>query len=62
MTLKSLYLGVSVLRIVGLEHRANPELARMAADYASERRVAGRPVPEEIALVESLCRVEGLEP
>ncbi len=62
MILKSLFLGVSVLRIVDLERRANPELARMATDYAGERRAAGRPVPGEIALVESLCRVEEVKP
>jgi len=49
MVLKALFLGVAVDRIVGLDGRLTPELARMAADYASERRAAGRSVPSDIA-------------
>ncbi len=45
--MKAIFLGVSVKRIEGLEARITPELSRMAADYASERRAAGRPVPED---------------
>jgi hypothetical protein len=41
---------VPVSRILGLERRKTPELRRMAADYASERRAAGRPVPADIHL------------
>lgn len=51
MVLKALFTGVALARIVGLERRRNPELARMARDYASERRAAGRSVPQDIALV-----------
>jgi hypothetical protein len=47
MVLKAVFLGVAVERIVGLARRATPELARMARDYASERRAAGRPVPAD---------------
>lgn len=51
MVLKALFNGVSLTRIVGLERRLNPVLARMANDYAAERRAAGRTVPADIVLV-----------
>ena len=46
--MKSLFLQVSVKRIERLELRITPELSRMVAGYASERRAAGRPVPEDV--------------
>lgn len=48
MVLKALFTGVALARILGLEGRVTPELSRMAADYASERRAAGRAVPPDI--------------
>jgi hypothetical protein len=51
MVLKAVFVEVSVLRIEGLAERRTPELARMAEAYASERRAAGRPVPEDIARI-----------
>lgn len=48
LVLKAIFLGVSVRRIQGLAERTNPELRRMARDTASERRAAGRPVPEDL--------------
>ncbi len=48
MVLKALFTGVALERVVGLEGRITPELTRMANDYASERRAAGRPVPPDI--------------
>ena len=48
MVLKALFTGVPLERILGLEGRLTPELSRMAADYASERRAAGRSVPPDI--------------
>jgi hypothetical protein len=51
MVLKAAFNGVALARIVGLAQRQNPELARMAADFAAERRAAGRPVPDDLALV-----------
>lgn len=51
LVLKALFIGVAVDRIVGLNERNSDELRRMAADYASERRAAGRPVPADIHLV-----------
>jgi len=50
MVLKALFIGVRIDRIVGLVGRLNPELSRMARDYASERRAAGRPVPPDLPL------------
>jgi hypothetical protein len=50
MVLKALFNGVALARVVGLAGRLNPELTRMAADYAAERRAAGRPVPADISL------------
>ena len=55
LVLKAIFLGVSVERIVGLERRTNPELLRMAREYASERRAAGRPVPSDVDHVIALC-------
>jgi len=48
MVLKAVFVGVAVGRILGLEDRITPELRRMAADYASERRAAGRSVPNDV--------------
>ncbi|OFW15832.1 MAG: hypothetical protein A3F69_00080 [Acidobacteria bacterium RIFCSPLOWO2_12_FULL_66_10] len=50
LVLKALFNSVPLARIVGLDTRRNPELARMAGDYAAERRAAGRSVPADIAL------------
>jgi len=48
MVLKALFNDVALARIVGLKGRLNPEMARMASDYAAERRAAGRSVPADI--------------
>lgn len=48
MVLKALFTGVALERIVGLTPRITPDLMRMANDFASERRAAGRPVPPDI--------------
>jgi hypothetical protein len=50
MVLKSLFNSIALSRIVGREGRLNPELSRMAGDYAAERRAAGRTVPADIGL------------
>jgi hypothetical protein len=47
LVLKALFVGVATDRIVGLAGRITPELERMAAAYASERRAAGRPVSDD---------------
>ena len=41
---------MEIERIVGLTSRLNPELSRMARDYAAERRAAGRSVPADLPL------------
>lgn len=51
MILKALFVGAPVGRIDGLAARRTPELVRMALAYASERRAAGRPVPDDAMLV-----------
>jgi hypothetical protein len=43
--LKAIFMEVSARRIEGLDARITPELQRMAADFKSERRAAGRVVP-----------------
>jgi hypothetical protein len=48
MILKALFIGSRLWPIQGLDHRRNPELARMLIDYAHERRAAGRPVDPEL--------------
>src|SRR5436190_1352854 len=50
MVLKALFNDVALARIAGLQQRSNRDLARMAADYAAERRAAGRRVPADIGL------------
>jgi hypothetical protein len=50
LVLKALFNGVALQRIVKLSERLNPELSRMARDYAAERQAAGRPVPADISL------------
>ena len=51
MVLKAVFVEAPVARIEGLAERRTPELVRMAEDYASERRAAGRRVPADIALI-----------
>jgi len=48
MVLKALFVGSELAPIIGLDQRANPELARILIDYARERWAAGRPVSEEL--------------
>jgi hypothetical protein len=50
LVLKAMFNGLALTRIVGLEVRANADLARMASDYADERRAAGRSVPTDLPL------------
>lgn len=45
--MKAIFMEVSIQRVEGLAERITPELARMAAGYASERRAAGRAVPAD---------------
>ena len=50
MVVKALFVGAPAWRIVGLDERLSPELARMALDLSDERRSAGRPVQHELWL------------
>lgn len=45
--LKCLFVGVPLRLVAGVESRADDELRRMVADYAAERRAAGREVPAD---------------
>jgi len=58
LVLKALFIGVPLARIVGLRRRLNPDLSRMARDYASERRAAGRSVPADLSLALHDARIE----
>ncbi|WP_119728228.1 EboA domain-containing protein [Thermomonospora amylolytica] len=46
--LKCVFVGVPLSAVAGLKRRADRELARMLADYAHERTVAGRDVPADV--------------
>lgn len=48
MVLKALFVGSRLAPIIGLDRRANPELARILRDFAHERWAAGRVVPPEL--------------
>ncbi|OLT50220.1 EboA domain-containing protein [Cellulosimicrobium sp. CUA-896] len=47
--LKLVFMGVSLDAVAGLGDRTDDELARMARDFAAERRAAGRVVPDDVA-------------
>jgi hypothetical protein len=49
--IKAAFMAVPIARIFGLEARLTPELARMAESLASERRAAGRSVPDDLSLL-----------
>lgn len=46
--LKCVFMGVPLEGIVGLDERADADLARMLAGYVDERRAAGRSVPDDV--------------
>lgn len=48
LILKSLFIGVSLNPILGLDERANAALAQMLVDFAKERRAAGRAICPEL--------------
>ena len=51
MVLKAVFVGVSVKHVIGLHTRLSPDLARMARDYAAERRATGRSIPDDLKLL-----------
>jgi hypothetical protein len=46
--LKCVFIGVPLGAVAGLDRRADEELARMMADFAEERLLAGREVPPDV--------------
>ncbi|MDO0915390.1 EboA domain-containing protein [Streptomyces sp. DT2A-34] len=46
--LKCVFVGIPLAVVAGLDERADAELGRMMADFAHERRAAGREVPPDI--------------
>jgi predicted nucleic acid-binding protein len=46
--LKCVFIGVPLSAVAGLDRRADEEMARMLADYAQERLLAGREVPADV--------------
>jgi hypothetical protein len=48
LVVKSLFIGINLDPIVGLDRRSNPKLARILCDYAHERWSAGRPISPEL--------------
>lgn len=57
VVLKAIFMAVLVGRIANLADRVTPELKRMVTDFASERRAAGRSVPEDVDLIVNLGTV-----
>ncbi len=55
MVLKCFFTGCPSAAIVGLGRRLNPDLGRMLADYARERRVAGRPLDPALPPLARAC-------
>ncbi|GAA4202587.1 EboA domain-containing protein [Microbispora amethystogenes] len=46
--LKCVFMSVPLASVEGLDRRFDEELRRMLADFAAERRAAGRPVPPDV--------------
>ncbi|MFG1670722.1 EboA domain-containing protein [Streptomyces sp. Y7] len=46
--LKCVFVGIPLAGVSGLADRADTELTRMMADFATERRAAARPVPPDV--------------
>jgi hypothetical protein len=53
LVLKALFIGVPLERLWALPERVTPELIRMADDYVSERRAAGRSLPDVARLTQT---------
>jgi hypothetical protein len=51
--LKLVFMGISLSAVTDLRDRADGELARMAGDFAAERTAAGRPIPDDVLLLQS---------
>ncbi|MBK1839597.1 EboA domain-containing protein [Azospirillum sp. YIM B02556] len=60
MVLKAVFTGMPLARIVGLAERTTPALRRMAGDFRSERRAAGRVVPADLDLLLDAPSLDGI--
>lgn len=54
VVLKAIFMEVPARRIADLASRVTLELQRMVTDFASERRAAGRAIPEDVDLIVNL--------
>lgn len=52
--LKLVFMGVPLTVVRGLDDRRDAELAAMASRYAEERRAAGRSIPDDIRLIDTV--------
>jgi hypothetical protein len=52
LVMKAIFNGLPLRRILGLRERTDAELRRMVRAFASERRVAGRPVSPDLELID----------
>ena len=57
--LKALFMGIPLDVVAGLEHRADPELARMAVALIDERRAAGRAVSDDMTRLATITTTPG---
>ena len=48
MIVKAVFSGTPIETIFGLHERRNPEVVQMLRDLISERRAAGRPLPDAV--------------
>jgi hypothetical protein len=55
LIMKAMFVGIPLARVHGWQSRVNAELIRMARDFKAERQAAGRPVPDEVALIEDIA-------
>lgn len=55
LIMKAMFVGIPLSRVHGWQSRVNAELIRMARDFKAERQAAGRPVPDEVALIEDIA-------
>ncbi len=53
LVMKALFNDVPLRTVLGLKPRMNADLVRIARDYGNERRAAGRPISEDLAMLEA---------
>lgn len=58
LVMKVVFNNLPLLKVVGLSLRTNTELARMARDFADERRAAARPIPSDLHLIADFSQPE----